>query len=155
MVGSFSSSDGFGIIPPLVIGGNVINRPLVGPSEGFIISYTVPRFTIPPHTSAGFLYTAPFTAIGNIVVRLPGQTSTFTTFSFEGAGTVVAEFQVRPPNNSIPGYNQFDFIRATYTFGPVAPNATITPVPEPASMVLLGTGLAGFVGSVVRKRRRR
>lgn len=143
---SFSSSDGHQVRPPLYIDGNFINRPLFGPNEGFFINFDVPSFVVPPRVTSGFIYTAPFSARGSFVVELPTQG--FTRFSFEGAGTVVARF------DSASNGPNFQLATLSYNFGPVDPNTTLVPVPEPASMVLLGTGLAGWMGSVARRRRR-
>lgn len=146
LIGLYNSGSGFNLRSPLVIFGETVLNPGTGLGGAFALAPTVSSFT-GPTLDAGFIYTAPFTAVGRIVVDLPGRP--FSAFDFAGSGTVVATFV------TITNSPDYSLNSAVYTFGPVAPSATVTTVPEPASMTLLGTGLAGGVGAVVRKRRSR
>lgn len=95
-------------------------------------------FVIPPEflNSSAIQITAPFTFSGH-----------FSRFQFptepiilSGEGTVNLLLVNR---TTIGGFNVFFLDHADYVFGPRASGLTIEPVPEPATILLLASGLAG------------
>lgn len=94
-------------------------------------------FVIPPEflSSAAIQITAPFTFSGHFgSIRFPNEPVTLL-----GEGTV----NVLLVNRTIAGFNGFFLDHADYVFGPKASGLTIEPIPEPATILLLASGLAG------------
>ena len=68
-----------------------------------------------------------------------------------GGGTV----HVLLINRTIGGSTGFFLDRADYIFGPQVPGLTIQPVPEPMTLLLFASGLAGTVIRLRQKSKRR
>ena len=115
------------------------------------------------------------TAVG---VQFPTFVSTFTIPNTAGnvfAGQTLFSFTYNPtstvetfvvtsvttgPNGSLYFYGTLAGENATYVLTPGTDNQgefsgtlTVTPTPEPSSLILLGTGLIGAAGLMFRKRR--
>lgn len=144
----FDSGDNIGNIPgPGTIGG--VYYPAF--SASMTLQFTGPLFTYPPYNFPyGYQIVAPFTMTGSIE---QSPASPMFSYSLQGQGTMRALLLSDIRSNNFDRF--FGYYRVSFTFGEVAPGVTVTPTPEPASMVLLGTGLAGVAGAAVRKRRRR
>lgn len=94
-------------------------------------------FVIPPEflNSSAIQIPAPFTFSGHLsTILFPMEPVTLS-----GEGTV----NVLLVNRTIAGFNGFFLDHADYVFGPRAPGLTIEPTPEPATIFLLASGLAG------------
>ena len=94
-------------------------------------------FVIPPEflNSSAIQITAPFTFSGHFSrVQFPTE-----PVILSGEGTV----NLLLVNRTIGGFNGFFLDHADYVFGPRASGLTIEPIPEPATILLLASGLAG------------
>lgn len=107
-------------------------------------------FFVPDDTSSIVTLTVPFTFSGSVLgceqstTGSPCASPIFsTTLSGQGWATVQLHSYVFNT-----GLRVYDLQRITYNFGPGAP------VPEPATLLLLGTGLAGVAARFRMKRRR-
>jgi hypothetical protein len=114
-----------------------------GPGSGYVpvgsgMQFTVPVFTIPDDLSP---VVVPFTFTGSVSAF---STTGLPTLFFELTGSGFATF-------TFTGFAPFNIRnQATFVFSPAAPNA----IPEPATIILLGTGLAGAAAAKLRRRRR-
>jgi hypothetical protein len=122
-------------------------RSIGGRFNGSLLSFTSGPFVIPddPHTADGLVtITTNFTAAGTIMVQniAPDfQTTQVFAGDFLGSGTVTFTF----------GYvssfiHTLELRSASYQF---------QPTPEPATLVLLGSGIAGLAARQRRRSRRR
>jgi hypothetical protein len=116
--------------------------------NGYFNGATVLNFTLgpfsgpgPDYTNAGFFASVPFTMTGALVLTEPtgfaGAEVLFTT-EIAGGGYAGITFT--------RSFNTYIITNVVYAFG------ATQPLPEPATMILLATGLAG-VAAKVRKRR--
>lgn len=112
---------------------------------GANIQITVADFVLPIGPSSGpRTLTMPFTAWGGFYTGHPD----FPGADFYGAGTLTATFRTRDAGDGYPpGTTFWSAAELSYLFE----DQGAAPVPEPATLLLLGTGLAG---TLVRYRRR-
>ena len=110
------------------------------------LSFTIisPNFVIPPELLGvdALLITAPFTFTG---IGIAGVDQ----FSLVGGGTVTLLLT----RQTVFGFTGLFLDHADYLFGPQVAGVTIQSVPEPATMMLLFSGLAGAAAVRFRKRR--
>ena len=112
-------------------------------NNSLIFTFSSATIVIPTEllSAPGLVIVAPFTFTGG------GFTSTGLSFDLVGEGTVTV-FLVQRDLTTFSGlYHD----RTIYTFGPVAPEVTVEAIPEPATLLLLASGLAG-AGIMKRKR---
>ncbi len=144
--GFSSGSSNLLLRSPLVVGG-VTYTFTSGRGAPFItLIFAAPSFVIPFQNFPGAVVTAPFVltggAVGNENVNtLPGT----TTLTGEGVATLVLS------RTSLP--NEYLIQTLTYTFGATTQGVTVIATPEPTTMILLGTGLAGIAAKVRRRRK--
>lgn len=86
--------------------------------------------------------TLPFTATGG--VNFLDNNGVEVKHTFVGQGFVTLHHRLVP--FGVPTGPSYEFVSATYTF-------TAEPVPEPATLALLATGLAGACAAARRRRR--
>lgn len=114
------------------------------------LKFETETFFVPDDASSIITLTVPFTFTGNMLgctqstVGGPCPSPIFSTM-LSGQGFVTLELYSRVLFDNLRIYETRSI---AYNFGPGA-----APVPEPATLLLLGTGLAG-VAAGVRKRRR-
>lgn len=108
---------------------------------------TSPTFVIPPELldDEAIVITAPFSFLGSALIAQTGQ-----VIDLDGEGTV----RLLLTRQTVGDITGLFFERADYTFGPTVSGVTIESVPEPATLVLLFSGLAG-VAARIRHRSRR
>ena len=114
-------------------------------NNGLFLMFNSITFVIPPEflNSSAIQITAPFTFCGHFSsIRFPRD-----PVIPSGEGTV----NLLLVNRTIAGFNGFFLDHADYVFGPRASGLTIEPVPEPATILLLASGLAG---AIMRLRKR-
>lgn len=115
-------------------------------SMGYVVTgggrVTFGRMTVPIDLSP---VSAPFSYTGGVsAFPMDTQMGTVTGFSLDLVGSGIVTFTFEQA-----GFNVRS--RASFVFAPPpAPDA----VPEPATMLLLGTGLAGMAAAKIRRRRR-
>lgn len=98
------------------------------------ITFVIPQEFL---SASAIQITAPFTFSGRFGrVNFPTE-----PVILSGEGTV----NVLLVNRTIGGFSGFFLDHADYVFGPQASGLTIEPVPEPATILLLASGLAGTV----------
>jgi hypothetical protein len=111
-------------------------------SGGF--SLDAPSFALPPSGSGRISLTTPFSLGGSVrLIQGSGQARQEFEFALTGSGLATGTFSVSAlPRGTFISANNFRFDFAQRS----------EPIPEPASVVLLATGLAGVI---IRNARRR
>ena len=110
------------------------------------LSFSSITFVIPPEflNASAIQITAPFTFSGRFgTIQFPTSPVVLA-----GEGTV----NLLLVNRTLSGINGFFLDHADYVFGPQASGLTIEPIPEPATMLLLASGIGGLI---LRSRKRR
>jgi hypothetical protein len=111
------------------------------------VSFSAPAFAIPPelYGASGVRVTAPFVLTGDAF----GSPTDSVNFTGSGAAVLL----LRRCNFADPGQPCFTLDRLDYVFGQSTQGVAVTPTPEPATLLMLGTGLAGVVGAARRRRK--
>ena len=108
---------------------------------------TSPTFVIPPELldDEAVVVIAPFSFVGAASIDATGE-----KIDLEGVGTV----RILLTRQTVGDITGLFLSRADYTFGPTVDGVTIESVPEPATLVLLFSGLAGAAARVRQRSRR-
>lgn len=112
-------------------------------SHDSFLQFTGAGVVIPSSAADQITLTMPFEMVGTLNVHSlndPGPVIFSTTINGSGIATLTL---LRPPGNPAG----FAITAARYDFNPA-------PIPEPATIILLATGLAGIVGKRYRSARR-
>ena len=125
--------------------GNAITSLPFPPGSGIEFVTFVPTFTIP--NTAG----NPFPGATLLTFNVSGVPQTFTVTSVTTAPNGSLYFYGTLGSN--PGNAVYVLTPGTDGLGEFSGTLTVTPTPEPSSLILLGTGLAGAAGMMFRKRR--
>lgn len=122
-----------------VIGGTTY--PLTQYFPGSSLTFTAQPVLIPDTTEAAFALRAPFTMDGNLIVHARIEEIWVQVFSADITGSGIATLNFGPHTE---GGWLVESVRYDFT----------EPIPEPATIALLGTGLAAMFGGVRRARLR-
>jgi hypothetical protein len=145
-------------------------------SSPFLYAGTIDNFTLTENNSEVFTFsldsspvvsthTGSYFSIKNVAYDLNGVAQTPETFYFYvtalSGGVGISEFNFGIPQlfsgptssptfltGVFPGYDYLLSMPATMTIAPAT-----SPVPEPSSMILFGTGILGAAGALKRKLR--
>jgi hypothetical protein len=128
---------GLDVSGTVVINGTTVRVGSLDPTFGTLNTQWFGNLTIPSSFTGGSL-AAPFTFGGEFIYPLAPTPSRYSLFGTGMATLTFAPYQAYPGALLLTG--------ASYAFDDVAPT------PEPASMLLIGTGLAGVV--IAHRRRR-
>jgi hypothetical protein len=138
---SFSSSTGTPVAPVAAVhpmlGGTVFPN---GALLLLFLQFQGPSFSSSEVSADHLTFSAPFTMTGNLRAELSEFGEVFYATDLIGSGTATMSFR--------KSAFFVDAQRLTYDFSPGA-----SPTPEPGSLLLLGTGLAGIVTRRARARR--
>jgi len=143
--GRFSDGGNLGFGPATV--GGVNYERVYFPFANLV--FNAPLIVVPFDNSPVVTINVPFTMTGGISLSSANdeQPPFFsTTFSGQGIATLRLSSYLGSPNVWF-----HDFLGVTYNFSPAAAPAA---VPEPATLVLFGTGLTAVVARYRRRRRR-
>lgn len=142
--GSLDSQDGeLGLSNPVTIGG-------VDYSPGaslLALNISSASFTAPIEAASGFIVVAPFVLTAGIVEGYQdtiGVGDPLFSNLLTGGGTTTLLY-LRTPAGDYQLFSQ------SFTFGQTVSGVSVNSIPEPATVLLLGTGIAGLLGRT-RKR---
>lgn len=110
---------------------------------------------LPPSSAVGPIFPAGigFTLFVNQIDPLPASGSFFGTIIVES--TSVASYNTLLFGNTELNLGGIDYRLLGFTFPSANMPSQVSAVPEPATLLLLGTGLAGVAGAARRRRRAR
>jgi hypothetical protein len=146
--GSLDSQDGeLGLSNPVTVGGVVFSP---GASL-LVLNISSASFTAPIEIASGFVVVAPFMLTAGIV---EGYQSTI------GVGDTLFSSLLTGPGTTTLLYfrtaaGDYQLFSQSFTFGQAVTGVTVTTIPEPATLFLLGTSLAGLLGTTKKKFRKK
>jgi len=139
--GSADTQDGdIVVFSPITVGGTAFSPTSVLLQLGF----SSQSFVAPLQPASGFVVVAPFTLTLGFIEGYPelivGEGVPVFSAFLTGSGTTTLSY-VLSPNGLYQLQSQ------TFVFGQTVSGVSVQSVPEPASMLLFGAGLAGLLGS--------
>jgi hypothetical protein len=111
------------------------------------LGFSSGAFTAPVNLASGFIVIAPFTLTTGLIEGYSGaigQGNPLFSSDLTGTGTTTLSFLLTPSG-------QYQLQNQTFTFGQTVSGVTVQSVPEPASVLLLGSALTAL-GVAGRKR---
>ena len=145
--------DDFAMSFPVLLNGATYPEPTLSISSfNFRLQFAGTSFTVPDGPPGSFVVTAPFSLSSDSSYLSYSNFGTgvhFQTF-FSGQGTLMTQYNFVgfiSPDRPI-----YRLETMSYTFGPQAAGVSIASVPEPGTLALLSTGLAGVLGAARRRR---